>query len=432
MRSIASYRVCASRGLALLALGLHVTAASGCQEEREPGRLERDLGLGERGVAIDALVIPDRAVIEGDLEDAEPDATRQDAGDGATGTPDGGPELIVGKPCRRGAGLSDCGPAPNTCIVRLQDGRGFCSLVCTPDDPATREANEDDCPAGSHCAKVGANRWCLRSCTPALGKQGCPASYFRCDPITESFLPTKRRVALCYELACTSDRSCPVAAGESCTGDGECQLALKDPLAFCATTDTSGARCALPGRCDLASGLCAPHDRGKAGAKIGDPCVGDLDCTNGGSCLRELTKGGSVAQRNGYCTVKNCAFAASLPSYECPSGAICTGTQGGGLCMKACDPARSADCRNVAKDTRHDYDCYDFSRVSITGTIYAIATWPVCYPALSCSSGAANCASFAPVGNKLNMQCIDPETDQPTADPGDPAGRCLDDTRSAP
>lgn len=364
------------------------------------------------------------------------DAGPRDRGSGARdGAADGALAANIGAICR---GAADCLPGSPICLT-FDEGRGLgvCTRRCTPDDPATVDPlNEDDCrPAAEFaCAKLLVDSaFCLRKCTPSLKQDACPPEQ-ACHPATDVWLETRHR-ALCWRPRCRTDRDCPVRTATLCARDGQC--ASHGAAAFCARD----GRCALPGRC-AATGLCAPHAHGKDGARVGDPCNSDLDCSASGACLNDelddasFPAGPGAQDRRfprGYCTVPFCAFSESLPEYECPSDAVCHQGFPGGHCFKRCELADPASCRGQAADRGGDYECYRWTDFT-TPDGRDLASAPICGAAalVSCARlpVGAGCDQLGAPGNPTRMACRDVSSGAVLADPRSAAGRCLDETAS--
>lgn len=346
------------------------------------------------------------------------------------------PRGNMGEGC---TGASDCKKGSDLCVIYDSDNnRGICSRKCTPDDSTTPLIDEDNCPDDFFCAAFKFSNktvhYCLKKCDPSLKKNDCPKSSKQaCHPLSTRFSSLDQ--AVCWYAACTTAKDCPVLGSKTCSTDKDCSSLGTG--AFC-YTDTTPSRCALPGKCS-AGGICAPHTHGKSTAKVGDPCTSDLDCPNNGRCLPEDNSGSSgigVSYRNGYCSVPYCSFSKQLPEYACPSGSTCHNLFFGGLCHKTCDLAKKGTCRGNAQDRGGDYECYDWSQLTIGNT--KVSAKPVCQnaPTQECdsfgSSATLSCASLSPQGNKTNMSCRDRYTGAKKSNPKDPKGICLDDTASGP
>lgn len=352
-----------------------------------------------------------------------PDASTVDIGPTADAAPS-----TLGKGCN---GPTDCGQDAPLCLtVDKAKGVGICSRECKPDDADTPLVNEDDCSSGYICGEFRyANdttySYCLQRCNPSLTANPCPASSkATCDPASTRF--SKLDQAVCWFPACTTNADCPVNSATTCVADKDCAALAAD--AFC----NSGI-CAKPGVCSP-GGICGPHGQGKAAAKIGDPCATDFDCANSGFCLREGsdTSAKGLSYHNGYCSSGGCAFATTVPEFACAAGSTCNNLFYGGVCQKSCDLTLADDCRGFVGDKGGDYECFDWSRWSISNV--SIAATPVCVNAggqgCDTAPGGAGCSGLAGDGNTTNMTCRDRETGLATADPMDPKGICLDDTAS--
>jgi len=368
---------------------------------------------------------------------------------------------LIGKPCTAGGGGCDGHP----CV--LTGGAGFCSCACTPDDPQTPLVNEDSCPRGRQhlCALLplaggGSGSFCARTCTPRLGGSDCQAP-LACQPESSGLLALPER-ALCVARGCAADSDCPVLTATACSAAQPC------PGSQSCAPAPGGARCALPGSCDLASGLCTTHGKGLATAAVGDPCEADTDCAGSMQCLLEQDQAAlrrpagaacasageccsgrcaaghcaaglcPVLYRHGYCTISGCAFVSSLPARACPQGATCNRTYAGGLCQRVCSLASAASCRGHAGDLLGDYECRAWSNLYVAGQPLSLE--PVCDfgPLLRCDALQSSGLDCSAVGvdemgkpNVTNMGCRSLDG-KPTALPSDPDGLCLDDTASGP
>lgn len=332
----------------------------------------------------------------------------------------------IGSPCVE-EGTDVCELEGGLCVTAKRDGkpRGrWCSRRCTPDDTATGELDEDDCPAGSRCVFFEPGWICAQTCTLSAERPGCAARFLSCDPSTVNLRPYGQVV--CLHAGCAADRECSLLglASDLCSTDNQCKTRLGAADAFC-----QGVRCARPGRC-LPSGLCGVHDKGSPTARIGDPCETDFQCPSAAFCLPEVDRSGKeTGHRNGYCTSVGCAYANLLPFKECPAGATCSTLDTfDGECLRICDPGAAASCRGHAQDKAGDYECYDATRARHNGL--PVASWPFCAPPVRCSR-SSSCANLAPVLNPQKMRCVDPETGSDLPERS-PTGVCRDDTSSGP
>lgn len=367
---------------------------------------------------------------------------------------------LVGKPCTMNGG--ECG-GWMTCILTSEE-LGFCTCECTPDNEGTPLANEDSCPdlAKHRCATVeltsGSVSLCLRTCNPKLGANDCQ-SPLACKPEAGASFGLWEDTA-CVFKGCSSNADCPVLTGAACS------VAKKDcpSPARCLSFDGGDeGRCALDGKCDLKSGLCTDHAHGKPGAKIGDPCKGDMDCGGNMSCTAEYDetvylKGAGQAcaddadccsgtcgngacaagdpcrlqYRNGYCTMAGCSFAKTLTSRACPGGSSCNTLYAGGTCQLSCDLTKPETCRGYSMDKKGDYECRAWQNLGL-------ATTPVCDYGLTmhCSAfeeptGMLSCANLGVdktgMNNVTKMVCRSPEGT--VLGNWDPTGYCYDNTSS--
>jgi hypothetical protein len=383
----------------------------------------------------------------------------------------------IGKPCTKSGG--ECG-ATMTCLLTDSAGtKGICACKCTLDDPATPLVNEDSCPdlSKNRCVDQSETTtpdpWCMQLCDPKLGSNTCQGS-LACIPWIGSYLGVYDK-SICIITGCAADADCPVNTNTKCS------LAAKDCpsgqtcTTYLGTTVTGDeGRCQLPGKCDTASGLCTDHTLGKSTAKIGDPCKDDRDCANNMECSQEFDrtkyqkKGGDtctddlqccsgtctggkcdagaciVSNRNGYCTMSDCAFKATLPSRACPTGSACNQFSPGGVCRKACDMTKAGDCRGNASDLFGDYECRNYGAyfadpmdpssskpmldtpICETGAFMPCDTFASSKNKLDCSYNGTFDAKGTPT-NTTNFKCRSYDNKILTNN-FDPNGLCLDDT----
>ena len=337
----------------------------------------------------------------------------------------------MGEGCTK---VADCTGKPATCLTISKTKKtSVCSATCTPDDSKTPLVNEDSCPKNFTCARILMSdqtykNFCLKECVPSETKNPCPkSSNTSCRPYSSRMvLPGN---AVCFYAHCTVDKDCPVRGDKDCTGDGDC--ASVGTGAFCYSK-----KCALPGKCLTAAGICGKHTVGKAAAKVGDPCKSDLDCNGLGYCMLETstyTGAIGVAYRNGYCAQKDCMFSKSMPSFACPTGSHCNQRYYGGFCFKACKQSDAKGCRGYAKDKGGDYECYDWSGWTTAGV--KIAAGPTCQTAAprTCDTinSTAGCKSLCTDSkNPTKMECRDRYTGVILTDKASKKGVCLDTTTS--
>jgi hypothetical protein len=352
-----------------------------------------------------------------------------------------GPQVTDGpQPCSSKIGTA-CSSASSCCpglaCVTIYTGARVCAPSCTPDDPLTPLVNEDSCKFNYACADVaqgGGQYVCLLRCSPTLGKNVCESG-IACDPQTNQMTFGLDK-AFCASPACTKNADCPVRLSKSCQVGAGGGCSGLPPTAFCAP-DVPGAtfgpgHCALPGSCELKSGLCAPHGQGKPTATVGDPCKQDSDCGSAMVCLMEQTDAtGRVVQRNGYCAVDGCAFASTLIQRACPSNATCNLLYPGGRCFRKCDHQIAKGCRGHGPDKLGDYECYGWNNLSVGGQ--AITTSSSCEPAIyTCDffgGSGLDCSVLGLQNNPTKMRCRNPQTGA-TLPAGSAGGVCMDDTES--
>ena len=340
----------------------------------------------------------------------------------------------MGEGCTKNA---DCTGTPSICLtISKTKGASACSASCIQDDYQTPLVNEDSCPKDFTCSSVLMSDqtyklYCLRDCIPSETKNPCPAtSKTACRPYSSRLVSPGK--AVCFYAACTENKDCPVWGNTACTADSECSSLGTG--AFC-----SSSTCALPGKCITAAGICGAHPGiGKKTAKVGDPCKSDLDCPENGYCIQEsnaYTTAIGVAYRNGYCSVRDCMFSKTMPSFACPTGSHCNMRYYGGYCFKSCKQADAKGCRGYAKDKGGDYECYDWSGWTTSGI--KIAAGPTCQNASTRTCDSVNskvyCASLASdAKNPTKLSCRDRTTGVELKDPGSKLGVCLDNTTSGP
>ena len=346
-----------------------------------------------------------------------------------------GPCNALGTTC---AADKDC-CAGNTCAKAFTGAR-FCSKQCTPDNPNTPLVNEDNCPGTpmvNICANIasspGKTYRCVRRCVPTQGKNTCPSG-LACE-VKSTWMTVSVDQAICSFPACTSDKQCPVYFSKLCsTITPVNQCAGLPSGTFCAPhyPGSLGGRCAQPGKCEASSGLCVPHTKGKAGAKVGDTCIRDQDCGGQMECMMEVATSGTTYFRNGYCAVEGCVFGKTFTGRACPSGSTCSRIYYGGRCLKSCDLKVASSCRGVAKDKHGDYECRAWHTYLKTGG--TLAKTAVCEPGhtMQCSyfsNSKVTCAALGLVGNSTQMACRQPGTGKLLATHS-PNGYCLDITAS--
>jgi hypothetical protein len=340
---------------------------------------------------------------------------------------------VVGTFCTQDA---DCGGQGTVCLL-WGTLVGVCTCACTQDDLSTPGINEDDCPSGptpSTCATVslsggGSTDLCLQTCQPKLGANSCHAGV-ACAPKAQVL--TTVASGVCLGGPCSNNSQCPVRNATACDTQtpGSCPAGQQ---CIANSGSTTAGRCAVPGVCDMPSGLCAPHPLGNTQALVGNPCQSDLDCAGNMVCEIERDLGGGVIHsRNGYCTISGCKFDTTLTQFACPTGSSCNRLYYGGVCQRNCDPANTSTCRNNPGDKYGDYECRNWENLSLVGT--TIAPGPICgwgsdatcdlFPGIACDD-------LAPTGNPNGMLCRKSNSEL-TSDSADPNGTCLDASASGP
>ena len=378
----------------------------------------------------------------------------------------------TGKPCTTANATTVCASG-GLCL--LTGTTGVCTQYCTADNPAT-SINEDTCPnkPANVCAGVplsdGTTKYfCMHQCDPYIGCNECDSTLV-CHPQSGSLIGMSGKgVCLLTKAAsgCSKNSDCPVTTGTVCdVNKGGCPTGQTCQARSQDTTWSSVGICVKDGACDTVSGLCKAQSTGKATAKVGDPCKGDVECAAGQSCLLEFdekklrkpggyscTYGGEccggtctlgscvggncdLLWRNGYCAISNCAFAKTLTGAACPSGTLCNLAYRTGVCQPSCSMSKASDCRGQAKDIYGDYECRDWSQVTYSHG--KAASGPVCDlgPLMPCSStsstGTINkCEVFGDVTNSTNMTCRNLKGVKLT-NPQHAKGYCLDTTASGP
>lgn len=330
---------------------------------------------------------------------------------------------------------SDCAGG-TSCLLSL-GGVTICTIAaCTQDNPATAGTNEDTCPnlAKNICAAIplssgSTQNYCVQRCQPRAASNDCPAQ-LACD-FTAGSLVDDPTIGVCTTKACKADIDCPVFTAKTCTsatGAGCSAAAGETCIAL-----SSGDRCAVAGHCNTVSGMCEGHSKGTAGAKIGDPCLADVNCGNDQFCLREGTASGKTSWRGGYCTILGCMHATNVPKLACPSGSACNRAYGGinGVCMRSCTLATASTCRGRSGDFLGDYECYGWDGLTLNLDNKPVAATPVCDTPVPCNFFSGGCAALGLTPNSTNMNCRDLKNVTKT-NPADPTGYCLDNTAAGP
>lgn len=326
---------------------------------------------------------------------------------------------------------SDC-PDGASCVGFLSGVATYCACKCTPDNESTAAVNEDTCPGAASGKSVcvtwaplpgnPARNVCLKGCKPRLGANDCQPDR-ACNPISGALVKTPYK-AVCYLAACVDGSSCLLRSGQdckpsmgNCPAGQTCQPHIMKDMGYCVVS----------GVCDKKSGLCAPHKLGKATAKDGDPCAGDLECGGAMKC--------NTTVRNGMCYTPGCLFAKTLTSAACQAGSVCNSYYPGGVCQRTCDLTKAKECRGNTKDRLGDLECRALNQVSIHGR--KVTSAPVCEhgQGWSCAlfkNTGLDCSEVGlKPGNATKMACRDFKGNV-LKDKYDEYGVCLDSTASGP
>ncbi len=415
---------------------------------------------GSGDSATDGSASPGDAISGGDTHS---DGTAVGPADSNPWRGDGCTTATVGMRCKYHA---DCGQG--AFCQAVSKSVGLCSCECNPDDPNTPATDEDICPDGTRCVKLSIGTpakmlgRCLRTCQPKLDSNAC-AEGVACHPRSGANVGVFG-AAFCLYEGCKSGANCPVTTGTDCDLASKPCPSGQSCRPF--TTTLMAGQCVVDGICDPVSGLCRPHDKGKAGAEVGAPCKGDVQCgpgmfcfaevdtgkllggkgaacTDGKSCCSGVCYAGKclagacpVRYRNGYCSRQDCRFAGTLPHTACPTGSSCNILLPTGACQRLCAPDNASTCRGHPDDKLGDYECRAWNNISQGPTPFA--SGPVCDfgKTWTCSffagKGSHTCASLGLLpGNPTAMACRDLAGKKLT-NPADAKGYCLDNTPSGP
>ena len=186
-------------------------------------------------------------------------------------------------------------------------------------------------------------------------------------------------------------------------------------------------------------------DMGKV--KAAKPCKSNSDCCSS-SCTNGRCDAGApctIQYRNGYCSLRNCAFSKTMTGTACPSGSHCNMLYLVGLCQRTCSltaKTGTGTCRGHAKDKMGDYECRSWNALATSAG--AIAKGPVCDfgAVVTCSwlkspagtTSTLSCAALGTYSGKTNdnhtkMSCRD-LTNTVLTDKYSRSGWCFDDTAS--
>ena len=343
---------------------------------------------------------------------------------------------VMGKSCNKD---KDC-CSSMICSTSFAGAR-MCTQACTPDNKKTPLVNEDNCPGTPNkfiCANIASppakTYRCLQRCVPTKGKNTC-ADGLACRP-KSTWMTLSVDRAVCGFPMCKTAGHCPVYLSKLCSPGSPLKQCVGFPAGtFCAPhyPGSFGGRCAMLGVCDIKSGNCVAHNRGKKTAKVGDPCTDDRDCGGQMECNMEVATSGMVYFRNGYCSVEGCVFAATLPDRKCPTGSACLRTYYSGRCLKTCDLQKATGCRGYAKDKHGDYECRAWNLYP-TGKPNNLCPKPVCEAgyASACTLFAGTkitCANLGLPNNPTQMDCREVGSGKILSHTS-PYGICLDTTSS--
>jgi len=166
----------------------------------------------------------------------------------------------------------------------------------------------------------------------------------------------------------------------------------------------------------------------------GQACKDDIECCSNKCQLSTCTQAPcTVDYRNGYCTIRGCTFAASLPHRACPAGSACNKLFSGGLCQKTCSLTSASTCRNNTLDKLGDYECRAWNNLSISGIPLASTSTCDFGTQMSCTflqASLLNCSNVGTVLNTTQMNCRNLKNQ--VLSTYNALGFCLDNTASGP
>jgi hypothetical protein len=400
------------------------------------------IGSPGTGIRLPGTVFPDHGVLI-------PDFLSPDTLPGTCSA------AVVGRACTEANEASVCGAGHLCYVPFVGSDLGFCTCLCNVDDESTSNANEDTCPGQPENRCVALTEQaavCFQTCAPRLGDNSCQGA-LACHPQVAGLFGVYD-VAVCALEGCSSDADCPVYSDTPCSVSA--QSCPTGQTCYSIAGGNDGV-CALPGNCDLLSGLCGPHSLGTAGAEVGDPCSDDTDCAGNMFCINEYDQaqyekaGGQscsedweccsgvctygscaagpclVHNRNGYCSISGCQFADTLTSAACGSGAACSELYHGGLCLKTCSLTSASTCRGHSADRWGDYECRAWNNYGIApsavcdfGFTFTCAAWA--------SASGGDCSDLGNATNSTQMSCR--TLDGQITSSANSAGFCFDNTSS--
>jgi len=253
----------------------------------------------------------------------------------------------------------------NDCNGLVDDG-------CNPNGSTCQSAN--DC-ASRFCATIGGSKLCADSCDPWNPTGACGSGSY-CKMID------------CEQGACMPGSSGPLAAGEACGQDTDCQSLLCKPAAdgnsYCAIRCTLDAADCLPDQVCSAMGVTCGACLSSALAQ-GPRGVGEL-CQMGQNC------------RSGLCINDQGASYCSIPCQQdvvCPDGFHCQEER----CVRG-DPGAAGDPCLYSEDCGPGLICYSDGETSYC-TEQGCGTCPQGMTCTQTTAGSAVCAlDAATVGSR--------------------------------
>ncbi len=198
-----------------------------------------------------------------------------------------------------GALVAQCGDEPKK-LGSACDENTVCDGVCLlgmPGGYCTDICTVLPCPNGSTCEWIAGDNYCLKNCTQSSQcRDGYECVIGVCRP--------------------------PVAAGEDCEEDEDCESQLCEG-GVCSTTCTEQTDCPETLYCDETAGVCVLDDCDATTGLCQRPCEDQTDCAEGTYCT-------TTATGDRVCKVIPDAPAAGTTGYpcalnDCASGYTCIG-----------------------------------------------------------------------------------------------------------
>lgn len=287
-----------------------------------------------------------------------------------------------------------CDSLDNDCDGEIDEGCAAPGETCTMDSDCAFAQLPGYLPPlenAARCEDLGSGMVCTRSCDPLAPAEGCTDyAHFGQDTSTTYEGRYCRRTTGC-EGRCVEGTAGAAVDGASCSADTDCaSLACVDPgdgRARCLPTCRSGdASCPVGEACVAALDTCGSCvDAGELNAprQIGEPCDGDAQCANGGTCQADPS--------GAYCT-HACAEIS-----DCPSGFRCADM----LCERGATAATGEPCTVTEDCGRGDFCATQGGRQWCTH---------VCDPAAGCLAGlecveASGTHVCAPTASLLGEAC---------------------------